>query len=67
MTTAYFARNEEVESVLPVNSGARGGATRDSCLDLAVLATSQWLDAHEAEPEAERDCFERRDATMRAL
>ena len=36
--TAFFAHNYDIESVLLLNSCARGKATRDSCLDIAVLA-----------------------------
>jgi len=36
--TAFFARKDEIESVLLVNSCACSKATHDSCLDLAVLA-----------------------------
>lgn len=36
--TAYFQRNYPVDAVLLVNSCARGKATRDSCLDMVVMA-----------------------------
>lgn len=34
---AFFSAREETDTVLLVNSCARGKATRDSCLDIAVL------------------------------
>jgi len=36
--SAYFAANHRTDAVLLVNSCARGKATRDSCLDIVVLA-----------------------------
>ena len=35
--TAFFAARDETDTVLLVNSCARGKATRDSCLDIKVL------------------------------
>lgn len=34
----YFVSNYEIDAVLLVNSCARDKATRDSCLDIAILA-----------------------------
>ena len=36
-TVAYFRESKGVEAILLVNSCARGKATKDSCLDIAVL------------------------------
>jgi predicted nucleotidyltransferase len=36
--TEYFVSNHKIDAVLLVNSCARGKATRDSCLDIVVLA-----------------------------
>lgn len=36
--TGYFAFNHKIDAVLLVNSCARGKATRDSCLDIVMLA-----------------------------
>jgi predicted nucleotidyltransferase len=36
--TNYFVQNYSIDAVLLVNSCARGKATRDSCLDIVVLA-----------------------------
>ena len=33
-----FVKNYRINAVLPVNSCARGKATRDSCLDIILLA-----------------------------
>ena len=65
--TAFFSREHEIESVLLVNSCARGKATRDSCLDLAVLVGPEWLGRHEVQLEAEWAAFEKTDRAIRAL
>jgi predicted nucleotidyltransferase len=36
--TGYFVKNFQIDAVLLVNSCARGKASRDSCLDIIVLA-----------------------------
>jgi len=36
--TDFFVSNFKIDAVLLVNSCARGKATRDSCLDIVVLA-----------------------------
>jgi hypothetical protein len=36
--TDYFVKNYKIDAVLLVNSCARGKATRDSCLDIVMLA-----------------------------
>ncbi len=38
---AFFAGREGVDAVLLTNSCARGKATRDSCLDIFVLAAAE--------------------------
>ena len=38
LITAYFVENYHIDAVLLVNSCARGKATRDSCLDIIMLA-----------------------------
>jgi len=65
--TAFFTRNYEIECVLLVKSCARGKATRDSCLDLAVLARPDWLLANETRLESDWAAFEESDPTIRAL
>jgi predicted nucleotidyltransferase len=65
--TAFFSRNFEIESVLLVNSCARGKATRDSCLDIAVLARPEWLAQHKAQLESDWAGFEGSDPTLRDL
>jgi predicted nucleotidyltransferase len=42
----FFSANYPVEAVLLVNSCARGKATRDSCLDMLVLARPEILSPH---------------------
>jgi predicted nucleotidyltransferase len=39
--TEYFVKNYNIDAVLLVNSCARGKATRDSCLDIIMLANQQ--------------------------
>ena len=65
--TAFFSSNYEIESVLLVNSCARGKATRDSCLDIAVLARPEWLRKHGAKLESDWAAFEDTDETVRML
>lgn len=55
--TAFFVERFEIEAVLLGGSCARGKATRDSCLDLAVLARPDWLSANLASAEREWDRF----------
>ena len=43
--------------MLLTNSCGRGKATRDSCLDLAILARPEWLPANLASPEREWEEF----------
>lgn len=65
--TAFFTRNLEIESVLLVNSCARGKATPDSCLDMAVLGQPDWLRSNETQLEAAWAAFEATDPVIRAL
>ncbi len=65
--TAFFTRKYEVESVLLVNSCARGKATRDSCLDLTILFRPEWLGSNATSLEIEWAAFEAGDPTVRAL
>jgi predicted nucleotidyltransferase len=41
--TAFFTANYSIDAILLVNSCARGKATRDSCLDISVLAGPESL------------------------
>lgn len=53
--TAYFKGMSEVEAVLLVGSCARGKASPDSCLDLAVLVSPQILALERGRLEQEWD------------
>jgi predicted nucleotidyltransferase len=41
----FFTTNYTIDAVLLVNSCARGRATRDSCLDLVVLAKIEYYNS----------------------
>ena len=47
----FLATTFEIEAVLLVNSCARGRASRDSCLDLIVLAKPELLASHRSDWE----------------
>jgi predicted nucleotidyltransferase len=47
----FFKKKDGVDSVLLVNSCARGKATCDSCLDIAILVTPDVLSDQKAEME----------------
>jgi predicted nucleotidyltransferase len=65
--TAFFVEHYEIESVLLTNSCARGKATRDSCLDLAILARPDWLSANLAAAEQEWEEFASGNEAIQAL
>ena len=65
--TTFFRTCFEVEAVLLVNSCARGKATRDSCLDIVVLAKPEILHAQLAGIESAWNKFEQTDATIVSL
>jgi len=54
----FFTANYQIDAVLLVNSCARGKATRDSCLDIAVLARPEWLRSQLSALEADWARFE---------
>jgi predicted nucleotidyltransferase len=54
---AFFAARDEPDTILLVNSCARGRATRDSCLDVVVLVPER------TEPSALETAWQRRYAT----
>ncbi len=56
--TGHFATNYPIDAVLLVNSCARGKATRDSCLDIVVLARPERLQAPVSVLEAAWEQFE---------
>jgi predicted nucleotidyltransferase len=49
----FFTANYQIDAVLLVNSCARGKATRDSCLDIVVLAQPESLRAQGSNLERE--------------
>jgi predicted nucleotidyltransferase len=65
--TAFFAANYNIDAVLLVNSCARGKATRDSCLDIVVLANPASLQPQLARLEADWAKFDENDAAIKAL
>jgi predicted nucleotidyltransferase len=63
----FFSANYPIEAVLLLNSCARGKATRDSCLDMLVLAHPEILDSHLSTWEEEWEEFNRTHATIQTL
>lgn len=63
----FFASLPEAEAVLLVNSCARGQATTDSCLDVAVLVTPESLASHQKELDTLWQEFLASDATFARL
>jgi predicted nucleotidyltransferase len=63
----FFSTQFEVDAVLLVNSCARGKATRDSCLDIIVLAQPPMLQAHLSEWQNRWEHFEQADTTIEKL
>src|SRR5438552_3819190 len=64
---AFFSRLPETEVVLLVNSCARGKATKDSCLDIVVLALPEVLAHKREELEAAWEVFYRTGEVFRDL
>jgi predicted nucleotidyltransferase len=63
----FFSAKFELEAVLLVNSCARGKATRDSCLDIVVLARPEILRVQLAAIESAWEEFEQTDASIAAM
>ncbi len=63
----FFSKREETEAVLLVNSCARGKASKDSCLDVVVLALPEALADLGRVLEADWDDFYKSDAIFRDL
>src|SRR5215208_5532561 len=55
----YFVSNYKIDAVLLVNSCARGKATRDSCLDMVILAKPDESRSQLKELEAGWEEFEK--------
>ena len=63
----HFAAHGPVDAVLLTNSCARGRATRDSCLDMAVLVRPEAPPAHRLAVEQAWDAFRDSSPVIRAL
>ena len=63
----FFSTQFEIDAVLLVNSCARGKATRDSCLDMIVLAQADTLQARRAAWQNRWEQFEQTDAALEQL
>ncbi len=63
----YFTNHYTIDAVLLVNSCARGKATRDSCLDIILLATPERLRAQRSALESAWASFEATNPTIEAL
>ncbi len=64
---AFCSTQFEIEAVLLVNSCARGKATRDSCLDIVVLAQPDTLQARLAAWQNRWEQFEQTNAAIENL
>jgi hypothetical protein len=65
--TQFFSASYQIDAVLLVNSCARGKATRDSCLDMIVLAQPKLLQPQRSQLEADWTKFEESDPALQAL
>ncbi len=65
--TSYFANHYKIDEVLLVNSCARGKATRDSCLDIVVLARPELLQPQLSTLLADWDRFEQSNQAIAAM
>lgn len=65
--TEFFARSPLVQAVLLTNSVARGRATPDSCLDLAILLDPSTPEAGRTALHTEWEAFHANDPACRAL
>ena len=63
----HFVSNYKIDAVLLVNSCARGKATRDSCLDVVVLAKPDASRSPLNIMEADWEKFEKANPTIKAL
>jgi len=63
----YFVSNHKIDAVLLVNSCARGKATRDSCLDIIMLARPDPSRSQVRELEAGWEEFEKSSQAVQAL
>src|SRR5690242_21105805 len=65
--TDFFVSNFKIDAVLLVNSCARGKATRDSCLDIVVLAKPDQSRSSLHVMESDWEAFEKSNQAIQAL
>ena len=65
--TEYFVSHYKIDAALLVNSCARGRATRDSCLDITILAQPGEARSTLSELEAGWEKFEKSSEVVQAL
>jgi hypothetical protein len=65
--TEYFVSNYKIDAVLLVNSCARGKATRDSCLDIVMLAKPHESQSSLKDLEVGWEQFEKSSEIIQAL
>ena len=65
--TRFFTSNYNIDAVMLVNSCARGKATRNSCLDINILAKPESLKSQLKTLEADWAKFEESDPSIQAL
>jgi len=63
----FFVSNYKIDAVLLVNSCARGKATRDSCLDIVVLAKPDSSRSPLSSMESDWNEFEKSNQALKAL
>ncbi len=63
----YFVSNYKIDAVLLANSCARGKATRDSCLDIVVLAKPDQSRSSLRVMESDWEAFEKSNQAIQAL
>ena len=63
----FFVSNYKIDAVLLVNSCARGKATRDSCLDIVMLAKPDPSRSQLSALEAGWEKFEKSNQAVKAL
>ena len=65
--TNFWTANYDIEAVLLVNSCARGKATKDSCLDINILARPKILRSQLATWEKEWEAFNQTNPAIQAM
>ena len=65
--TRFFTNNFNIDSILLVNSCARGRATRDSCLDISLLVKPDLFVEQSGRFESEWERFQEKSGVIRDL